>query len=97
LTIPSLVSVADNLSMKLNECVKGMLLKTKNNELIEVQSVQYNRMTAKILFPLGKAPTSREYGSDLVNFMQVPSPELLAKYEAALTERRARGKGKNQR
>lgn len=80
--------------MKLTECSPGKLLKTKNNELIEVQQVQYNRMRAKILFPLTKAPVTKEYGADLVNLMQEPSPELLAKYETAAAERRARGKKK---
>lgn len=81
--------------MKLNECTPGKLLKTKSGELIEVQGVQYNRMKAKVLFPLGKTTLIKEYGADLVSVMQEASPELIAKYEKAVAERRAKGKGKN--
>lgn len=83
--------------MKLNECTKGLLLKTKSGELVEVQTVQFNRLKAKVLFPLSKTPVFKEYGADLVAVMQEASPELVAKYEKAVADRRAKGKGKNSR
>jgi predicted transcriptional regulator len=81
-------------SMKLSECSPKMLLKTKSNQLIEVQSIQFNRMKAKVLYPLSKTPEYKEYSEEMVGFMQQPSPELMNKYEKALTERRSKGKKK---
>ncbi len=78
--------------MRLDECEPGRRLKTRNNELIQVQKVEYNRMRAQILYPLSKTPVWKEYGADLVGVMQDPSPELLKKYEDAVAERRSKGK-----
>lgn len=50
--------------------------------------MKYNRMRARVLFPLQPRTTFREYGQDMVALMSEPKESLLAKYEQAIARRR---------
>lgn len=74
--------------MELKACVVGEILATPRGELLEICSVKYNRMRARVLYPIPDLPTYREYGADMVYLMDPPHPTLLAKYEEAKRKHR---------
>lgn len=75
---------ADISVVLIGECVRGLLLCSPRGELIEVRRVKYNRMRAKVLFPVSAPPVFREYGPDMVQLLTEPSPALMRRYRATV-------------
>ena len=81
--------------MRINELAPGQLLASPKGEILKVQSVQFKRLKAQIVYPLQKQTTFREYGEDMVTQMREPGEALLAKYEKALESRKKKKQAKS--